>query len=65
MEEKNWKAEIRKTLDETMSNKEALEVLKASKIYITLARKNGKNRVYLALMKAYFALEDAIKGEEK
>lgn len=65
MEEKNWEAEIRKTLDETMSNKEALEILKKSHIYITLSRKNGKQRAFMALMKAYFALEDAVKGEEK
>lgn len=65
MEEKNWKAEIKRLVDDTLSDIEALEELNKTKIFISLGRRNGKNRAYLALMKAYFALEEKAKGENR
>ena len=57
--------ELRKNLEESMSDEEALEILKRTQIFITLARKNGKLKAYIALYKAYHALEDKVKSKEK
>lgn len=56
--------ELRKNLEELMSDEEALEILKRTQIFITLARKNGKLKAYIALYKAYHALEDKVKSKE-
>lgn len=65
MKEKNWKAEIKRLVDDTLSDAEALEELNKTKIFISLGRRNGKNRACLSLMKAYFALEEKVKGEKQ
>lgn len=56
--------ELRKKLDEEMTDEEALEIIRKTQIFVTLGRKNGKLRVYLALYKAYHALEDRVKSKE-
>ena len=55
--------ELRKKLEELMTDEEALEILKSTQIFITLARKNGKLKAYIALYKAYHALEDKVKNQ--
>ena len=50
-------------LDEYMTDKEALEILR--KTTIILGRKNKKLSIYLALYKAYYALEEKVEKESK
>lgn len=56
--------ELRKELEELMSDEEALEILKSTDIIITLGRRDGKLKAYIALYKAYHALEDNVKSKE-
>lgn len=56
--------ELRKELEELMSDEEALAILKSTNIFINLGRRNGKLKAYIALYKAYHALEDKVKSKE-
>ena len=55
------KDDIKKTIDNVITDKEALEILR--KTTITLGRKNNKLRIYLALYKAYYALEEKVEKD--
>lgn len=55
------KDDIKKTLDNMITDKEALEILR--KTTITLGRRNDKLRIYLALYKAYYALEEKVEKD--
>lgn len=55
--------ELRKKLEELMTDEEALKILKSTEIFVNVARKNGKIKVYVALYKAYHALEDKVKKQ--
>ena len=52
---------LKNELDAFMTDEEALSILKQTYIFINIGRKNGKLRTYIALYKAYKALEDKIK----
>lgn len=61
MERENISGEdLKRQFDEVMTDAEALEILKSNNIMIRLGRRNGKLKVYIALYKAYYALEEKV-----
>ena len=62
---KDINEQFKKKLDEAMSDEEAIKILRSSQIFISLPRKSRKIKAYIALCKAYYALEEKVKNKEE
>lgn len=67
MERENISGEdLKRQINEKMTDAEALEILKSTNVFISLrsCRRNTKLKAFIALYKAYYALEDKVKSKE-
>ena len=62
---KDINEQFKKQLDEAMSDEEAIKILRSMQIFLSLPRKSGKLKAYIALYKAYYALEEKVKNKEE